>query len=127
MNERELAKQIKRLKVLDFYPKGEGEGELLRALWDAAYSDEHAVRVIDRCLTIRFGENGRSCPTPAEVREIAEQVPVQLGALAADPACDKCRGTGDLIREKDGYSFWSRCPCVARKPEPVTPGRRADA
>ena len=97
--EKFCGEQIRRLRVLDFFPQdGVAKGELVKALWRHAVNENHAERIIDACLKQRFGINGRSCPTPAELGEVAEQVSANADPepplRAPDRNCKQCGGSG---------------------------------
>ena len=113
---------MKRLGCLDFFPKGTDEdsgiarGELVRALYDGCESDDHVRRVVDKALESGFGMSGRACPTPAELRRLASEVPpVGRGRVG----CDLCNHTGYIVTDDNGMASARRCVCH--------PARNSDA
>jgi hypothetical protein len=93
--EKYCSDQIRRLKSLDFFPTDDyASGELVKVLWRSSESDSHAERIIDKVLEQRLGDNGRSCPTPAELREIAESVNPSERRPVARSNCPRCFGMG---------------------------------
>lgn len=114
MDEKSVLSQVKRMGGLDYYPKGNDEdssvarGELVRALYDACESDDHVRRVMDRAMERGFGRDGRACPTPAELRLLASEVPA---AARSCVGCKLCNHTGYIITDDCGMASARRCVC----------------
>jgi hypothetical protein len=82
------AKQIKRLAVLKWFPKGEAVKELLRALM-AADTDIIAVAVINDIV-----DYAEECPTPAAIRRRCWELNEKRSKLTKE--CRLCGGFGQV-------------------------------
>lgn len=100
--------QIKRLAAKRFFPV-DGAASLAEVLFDHVRSDDHAKRVIDKALLMRFGnpDNPEArCPEPVELAELCREVaPVVM--QEAKGTCKYCAGSGFEVSE-DGAK---RCRC----------------
>jgi hypothetical protein len=81
--------------------------ELGKALKKHAQSEDHASRIIDYLMESRWR------PTPVQIHEAAEQVPVDRPAQLTAPKanCVMCGGSGWKIVERGGLTGATECAC----------------
>lgn len=97
------AKQISRLASKRNRPYGEGDEyrlqNVIEVLQDAAESEEHATRIVDRL------EQGDTFPCGYDIRQTAHDL--RTREKAPDASCAKCRGLG-WVQEPFSYMFGGR-------------------
>lgn len=112
-----IKKQVKRLRSLprkeDERPWADVAPEFERVLQTVAENDEHAQRIADFVI-----DSSRFCPSPIELRELADSVAGKRPELRPDPDCQLCGGHGQKIVERDGLTGAARCDCWAPRPAP---------
>jgi hypothetical protein len=117
LENREFAKsQIKRLTMLVGFPRDTPEAiaDLTDALMTAP-SEEYARDAITSF--VEEADSETRCPFPKDIRAaVLQLLREREGEILPDPLCPKCKGAGDVIVEKNGYTSSYRCSCHARRP-----------
>lgn len=112
MIDRKLAvEQVKRLHWL-FSPatvSRDAMRELVDELQESATNEDHADKTVSAIL-----DSFMKCPMPRDIRRIA----FELKPPEAACGCDRCGGSGFVVRQVGAYSGAVECEC-RRKPTEV--------